>query len=371
MSEQGLMKDGLGPEAVDRIAQVLESVYPEFDSSAFTSDALNGLGNLELKDRVRHLIAVLNAHLPKDFNRTAEILSRVPGHVDLGDEENPLRGFAIWPIIDFVGVHGIDHPDVALPLLKKLTPLFSAEFAIRPFIAAHPSDVLERLEGWVVDPDPHVRRLVSEGTRPRLPWGPRLKVFIEDPQPLIPLLEGLRDDPSEFVRRSVANNLNDIAKDHPDLVCTVCSQWWRSGDGQRKRLVRHALRTLIKNGYPGVFDILGYTKEPKLGNVRLRIARSRILLGENLEFTFAFRSLEPNQRFVVDYAVHFIKANGKTAPKVFKLRNVAVGEGVESEIRKVHRLKPITTRRYYPGEQVLAVQINGREVARAPFHLEV
>ena len=205
------MKDGLGAEAVDRIQRGLSAALPGFEGAAFSAAALDGLEKLELKKRVRHLIEVLRDFLPSDFSDAAAVLSNLKTHWHRGDPGDPLRGFAAWPLIDYVGVHGLENPEVALPLLRELTPLFSAEFAIRPFLLRHTSVTLSFLQRWALDPDDQVRRLVSEGTRPRLPWGMRLKPFMRDPDPVLDLLEVLKDDPSRYVQRSVANNLNDIS----------------------------------------------------------------------------------------------------------------------------------------------------------------
>ncbi len=373
MAESKLFKDRLGRPEVEKIADAIEALHPAFPRSVYVSQAINGLSQLELKARVRHIIEALRSCLPADFEDAAKILYKLPDGFDPGGADHKkhhVKGFTAWPLIDYVGIHGTNHPDVALPLLKRLTPMFSAEFAIRPFIRDDPESTFRELETWLADPDHHVRRLVSEGTRPRLPWGMRLKALVSDPAPILPLLNALKDDSSEFVRRSVANNLNDIAKDHPDLVISICEGWSRGADESRRRLIRRALRTLIKSGHRGVFPLLGFTANPNLEIGLLEIANDRISLGGVLEFELKMRSLAASQRFVVDFAIHFVKANGKTSPKVFKLRNIEARRGEAIVVRKKHPLKRITTRRYYPGEHILAIHINGREVARATFILD-
>lgn len=369
--QKQLFKDRLARPEVERIGNAIAVLHPAFPRADFVDQAVNGLSQLELKARVRHIIGALRSCLPDDFEDAAKILYKLPGVFDPGDPEDPFRGFAAWPLIDYVGIHGTGQPGVALPLLRRLTAMFSAEFAIRSFIRNDPESTFRELKTWLFDPDHHVRRLVSEGTRPRLPWGIRLDALVEDPSPILPLLDALKDDPSEYVRRSVANNLNDIAKDHPDLVVSTCEVWSRGADEARLRLIRHALRTLIKSGHSGVFPLLGFTADPNLEIGQLEISNEKISLGGVLEFELRMRSLAASQRFVVDFAIHFIKANGKTSPKVFKLRNIKAREGEVFVVRKKHALKPITTRRYYSGEHVLAVHVNGREVARRPFVLEV
>ena len=371
MAEQRLMKDGLGPDAVERVAQGLSAAEPGFPIDQFRRMALAGLEKLELKERVHHLIAVMAECLPDDFERCARVLANIPDVFDRGDPDDNLRGFAAWPIIDFVGVHGRAHPEVALPLLRRLTAMFSAEFAIRPFLKDRPNETLETISVWVDDPDEHVRRLVSEGTRPRLPWGERLQGFVEDPTPLIPLLESLRDDPSEYVRRSVANNLNDIAKDHPDLIVELAKGWLVDAPAERAKLIKHSLRTLIKDGNAGAFEALGYPTNPLATVSGLGVRKRRIHLGETLEFQFAIEGGTTAENLILDYAIHFVKSDGRRSPKVFKLRTLEIDAGQSVEVKKRHPLKPITTRRYYQGEHVLAIHVNGSEVARTSFELEV
>ena len=374
------MKDGLGPLAVSRIANCLEHCFTQnkchFDKRLFELDALKDLENNELKQRVKHIISVLRSHFPEEFDQCEPILRAVPLHWDAGDPEDPLRGFAAWPLIDFVSHIGIDAPKAALDLLKTLTPLFSAEFAIRDFLIRHTGVTLEIIKPWLDHPDEHVRRLVSEGTRPRLPWGQHLKQFVHDPKPILPLLDALITDPSLYVRRSVANNLNDIGKDHPSVLLDFCQKWLTETEkassdirGRVTWVVGHATRSLVKQGHPRSFPILGYTAEPKIRIDKLALAQKSLCIGESLEFCIELTSLEPNQRFVLDYAIHYRKANGKLAPKVFKLKNCAPKNEEKLTIRKSQSFKLISTRKFHVGEHILAAHINGVEFARATFLL--
>lgn len=365
-----LMKNGLGMEAVQRIGHAIRSIDSNFASDHFVSSAMHRIGSLELRQRVDCLIELLNQHLPKNFESSANLLEQIPDHWDSGDQNDPLRGFAAWPIIDYVGRHGLDHPVISLELLKRLTPLFSAEFAIRPFLLQHAELTLATMQQWCNDPSDHVRRLVSEGSRPRLPWGQQLKPFIADPTPIFHLLEPLKDDPSEYVRRSVANNLNDIAKDHPQLIIDHCLQWHEEANDNRKWIIRHATRTLVKQGYPGVFTLLGYTDNPQISLTGFELDANSIEIGESLGFCFDLNSdAEIEQQFVVDYAVHYAKANGKTNHKVFKLKNLALAPGETATLTKKHSFRPVTTRKYYAGRHAIEILINGESIARQEFDL--
>ena len=367
-----LMKDGLGAAAVERIAESLNQTVPSFQKKRFIADAIKGIEALELKDRVRHLIGVLNGYLPEDFEETADVLIRLKDNWLPGDPDDNLGGFAAWPIIDYVGGHGLGHPEKALEVLRELTTMFSAEFAIRPFIINHFDTTYSALGTWASDPDEHVRRLVSEGSRPRLPWGQQLPQFIKDPSPIFPLLEKLKDDPSEYVRRSVANNLNDISKDHPETVIARCKKWQKGASKEREWIIRHATRTLVKAGHPDVFGLLGFTDKPKLNVQSLNVSPKTLELGGTLEFCAALHSTaKKKQRVVVDYAIHHMRANGTTSPKVFKFRTLEIEPGKTVELAKRHAIKPITTRKYYAGEHAVEILINGKTFGRAPFTLEL
>jgi len=382
MTEQRLMKDGLGEDAVERIITALALSIPNFPVKQFRKDALNGIETLELKARVHHLIDVLHQYLPDDFEETAALLIKMETHWDYGDENDPLRWFAAWPVTDYVGVHGLEHPEISLNVLKHLTSLFSSEFAIRPFIKRHQAITFEHLKQWCCDQDEHVRRLASEGTRPRLPWGQQLPHFIADPAPVLPLLESLKDDASEYVRRSVANNLNDISKDHPDLVIETCQRWLGSASKEglehketrkdRQWLVRHATRTLVKAGHSDVFALLGFTSDPKVALQSFVLEDAAIGLGESAVFDIVLQSTSSNvQKMVLDYAVHHRKKSGQLTAKVFKLRTLTLQPNASVEVRKAHAFKQITTRKYYSGEHVIELLINGVALGSVNFELSV
>ncbi|MGH1372143.1 MAG: hypothetical protein ACRBBW_08925 [Cellvibrionaceae bacterium] len=370
-----LMKNGLGPAAVERIALALsktESLKYSFDRAAFKQQAIDGLDKLELKQRVQHLIDTLHDFLPREFDQAIDCLLELPQFWDRGDENDPLRGFAAWPIIDYVGCHGLDHPQQSLAALAELTKLFSAEFAIRPFLLKHPEVCHQHFQRWVHHQDEHVRRLVSEGSRPRLPWGIRLKPYVQDPSDNLPWLETLKNDNSLYVRRSVANHLNDISKDHPQVVIELCQSWYPTANDEVKWLIKHALRSLIKSGQPEVFPLLGYSQSVKLKTSQLQLKTPALALGESLNFELTLESdAQSTQTMVVDFALHLVKANGKTAAKVFKWKNISLAPKQTITLEKQHVIKKITTRRYYSGEQMLEITVNGQPIAQKKFTLQV
>lgn len=366
------MKNGLARPAIDRIAAAMVTVFPEFQRARFVRAAMKEIDSLELKERVTHIIRALGTELPDHFPDAAKILCRIPPIWNFSDPDDSIADFAAWPIIDYVAIYGLAHPKISLRALKNLTVLFSAEFAIRPFLLDHPDRAYGTLESWCTHRDEHVRRLVSEGTRPRLPWGIQLKPAVLDPARGLSLLEHLKDDSSLYVRRSVANHLNDIAKDHPEVCITTCQRWSKSASDDRKWIIRHATRTLVKAGRPEVFPLLGFTANPLVNIGKLKLDHNSIRMGESIEFITTLKSTaKKSQRMVIDYAIHHQKANGGMIPKVFKLKELTLAPGESITLSKSHRIKPITTRKYYAGAHAVELLVNGRPTIKAPFTLRI
>ena len=371
-------KNFLNPALVRRAAAALaQAGGAAFDAPRFEHEALQGLEALELKARARHIARALEAALPADFDRAAALLEaslappRPAGEaVPLAADEEPgLRGWIVWPMTEYVAQRGLDTPARALECLHALTQRLTAEWAIRPFIERHPDLTWATLRAWTADPSEHVRRLVSEGSRPRLPWGLQLKGLFADPSPTLPLLRALQDDPSDYVRRSVANHLNDIAKDHPGLVGDWVAAYLPDASPQRRALLRHACRTLVKRGDPRILDLWGLGAAFE-GRVTLRVTPAQVMLGEALEVVVQLQSRAARpQTLEIDYAVHHRRANGSLAPKVFKGWRLTLAPGEHRELRRQHALRPITTRRYYGGEQALDVRVNGTVQASCRFRL--
>jgi 3-methyladenine DNA glycosylase AlkC len=365
-------KHGLGSKAVLRIADNILVVEPTFAKRAFVRDAMTGLEALELKARVMHIAEMLRRHLPNDVVEAIEVLVHAGNSWDKGDPSSNTNSFAAWPVIEFVGVYGVEHFDVAMSALRQLTPLFSAEFAIRPIIEHHQAPALKLLASWTQDPNPHVRRLVSEGTRPRLPWGRQLKKFQQDPRPVLKLLEKLKDDTSEYVRRSVANNLNDITKDHADVVIDVCRRWSKNASTQRQWIIERATRTLVKQGNPEALKLLGFDPHSSVVIEAFTLKPNKLEVGEDLSFSFVLRSTsKQHQSLNIDFAIHHVRQSGARSPKVFKLKTLDLeGKGSISVV-KIYKFRNITTRKYYSGRQALEIFVNGVSHAFAEFELIV
>ena len=358
-------KNFINADIVRAIGARLAAASCGFERRRFERLASRGLEALELKARAMHLADALEATLPADFPAAADVLEAAMR----GDDG--LKGWALWPVGEFVARRGLAHPERALAVLRTLTPRFTAEYAIRPFLVAHPALAFETLQRWASDPDEHVRRLVSEGSRPRLPWGLQLKALISDPSPTLPLIEALLDDPSEYVRRSVANHLNDIAKDHPALVADWLDRHLPDASPARRALLRHASRTLIKRGDARVLQAWGVGR-PLAGTATLRLTPGRVALGASLtlDVTLSARGRKA-QALAIDYAVHHVKANGSTSPKVFKGWMLELPGGQTRTLRKTHAVRPITTRRYFAGTHRVELLVNGRVEADAAFELEM
>ncbi|MDP0498762.1 MAG: DNA alkylation repair protein [Verrucomicrobiota bacterium JB022] len=369
-------KNLFNPDVIRAMARSLERSWADFPRAKFEQIALDGLEELELKARSEQIVKALEATLPDDFAAaTPVLLEALHPHTDGFDRADPeamdhgVNGWAIMPMTEYVGRHGQQHFELALEIERELTKRFSSEFGIRHLIAADPQRAVAVFRGWTNDPNEHVRRLVSEGTRPRLPWGIRLQCFIAEPEMCLPLLEALRDDPSEYVRRSVANHLNDIAKDHPDLVVKIARDWWKKAPAPRKKLLRHALRTLLKQGHSGALELMGH-RAASWDDVQLEILTPTVRVGDKLGFRFRGKLAEPLDSLRLDYTVHYLKANGQLSPKVFRWKvesNVPAGAWVGE---RQHSFKVVTTRRYYPGPHELDIIANGQVVARAKFELE-
>jgi 3-methyladenine DNA glycosylase AlkC len=321
------------------------------------------------------------ATLPQDFAQAADVieaslapplpLDALGEPVALGEAERDagISGWAIWSFGEFVVRHGQEDVPRALRCLHALTQRFSAEFAIRPFIVQHPQTTLDTLARWVDDPSAHVRRLVSEGSRPRLPWGLRLQALVRDPTPTLPLLRALQDDASAYVRRSVANHLNDIAKDHPALVTHWVREHRPDASAARTALLRHASRTLIKQGHGPTLAAWGLGK-PLKGQAELALSASRVAIGDTLGLHVTLRSGSRRaQTLAIDYAVYHVRANGGTSVKVFKGWALTLAPCETRLLDKRHSLRPVTTRRQHPGPHRIDLRINGQVAASAGFEL--
>lgn len=360
----------LSPAVVQAIAAALARAGGQ--AGGFADRATAGLEALEMKARARHIAAALTQALPEGLAARLEMLEamlhpEVEGAGPL--DGRGLRGWAVWPLTMVVAEEGLADPAAALASLRQMTMRFTSEFAVRPFLNADLPGTLAILDRWRDDPNPHVRRWLSEGTRPRLPWGQVLPALVADPRPTLPLLAHLRDDPSDYVRRSVANHLNDIARDNPALAVQVAGDWMTGAPAPRAALLKHAMRGRIKAGDPGALAIFGQAAPQVQAGAPL-IATPAIREGEGLVFSCAITSTSATaQTLTVDYVLHLRKADGSLKPKVFKGTTWDLAPGETRLFRRTHPFRAVTTRVHYPGPQALALRINGQDTPTAAFTL--
>ena len=373
---KNLLNPALVADAAALLQRHAEALGLPFDGERFAALALPGLETLELKARAMQVCDALQATLPAHFETAAALLETALAPASADDAVSPppglhdgLRGWVLWPVGEFIARTGQARPARALAALHALTQRFTAEFAIRPFIVQHPALCFDTFARWQHDPSAHVRRLVSEGSRPRLPWGQRLQALVRDPSRTLPLLRTLQDDRSAYVRRSVANHLNDIAKDHPEIVAAWLHEHLPGAGAERRALLRHASRSLLKQGHAPVLQAWGLGQALQ-GTARLQLAPRRVSLGEAVQLTLTLRSTAAqSQRLAIDYVVHHVKADGRLSPKVFKGWTLELPPGATATLARAHALRAITTRRYHAGRHQIAVQVNGVEVDRGAFTL--
>ena len=365
-----MLKSVFDRSVVDDIAGRIGAVHKTFEREAFVKETAAALGPLELKERSALIARSLARRLPRDFRAALGVLVASLGPDDGGGGIVGFGGFRYLPYNNFVGLHGLEDPDASLDALELFTKYFSAEFDIRSFIVRHPDKTLRRIRRWSRHDDWRVRRLASEGTRPRLPWAPRLPEFVSNPSWVLSLLEGMRSEPHEAVRRSIANSLNDISKDHPDRVLALAEAWLTENNSEAPRVaqIRHALRTLTRKGDARALKLLGVDagNVPRLRTFELRAKRSYI--GGELIFDYQIEA-EREGRYALTYAIHYVKASGRISAKIFRLteKDLAAGEVLSGTKR--HSLRQMTTRRHYPGRHAVELRANGTVLASRGFDL--
>ena len=356
----------LGASAVEGLATCLVLAGHDPRRTKATVAEFDGMALKNRSDLVRD---ALIADLPEPFPAFVGAVNKLVG-------DPACTGWMVWPITEAVAVRATGQRttrafDIGLSLLTELTPRLTSEFALRTMLLADLDRTLAAAHTWTDSPDEHVRRLASEGTRHFLPWARRIPELLRRPEATLPIVDALYRDPSEYVRRSVANHINDLSRHHPDLVVATAARWQGAPDANTGRLVRHALRTLVKKGDPDALALLGFDAPAGVDLIELDVDHT-VTTGDELTFTatLTHSGLTPI-RMVVDYSIGFRKANGALAHKVFKLSTRTIAPGERMRLTKSHSFVPITTRRYHPGRHELAVQVNGRRMGVAQFDLLV
>ncbi|WP_212004763.1 DNA alkylation repair protein [Chitinophaga sp. HK235] len=335
----------------------------KFNAAAFLKDVTEKLESRELNARLRHTSLMLGKHLPQNFSKATDILFRAAPSLK--------TGYTALVLPDFVALYGKAHFDRSMEALKYFTTLGSAEFAIREFLKEDFTRTLKVMHQWAKDDDHHVRRLASEGSRPRLPWSFKLDAIIKDPSLTRGILEALKADESQYVRKSVANHLNDISKDNSSYMLQLV-KGWDADHPHTGWIIKHASRTLIKKGNKDSLSVFNFEKNVKVRPDKFKLSHSAIQLGDTLEFAFQLTSEKSTpQKLVIDYVVHYPKSSGERSQKVFKLKEAVLPPGETMRFSKKQQFKDMTTRKHYAGKHVIAIQVNGKILAEKTFELKI
>ncbi|OLF54586.1 DNA alkylation repair protein [Pseudomonas chlororaphis] len=356
------LKEIFNVERLEHIAEQMLAVYPDFDRPGFLEHAQQDLAELSVMQRLARVSDSLHAVLPADHKANLARLHALAPRLN--------SRFVCMFLPHYVASHGGDDFERSMAALKYFTAFGSSEFAIRPFLASDLPRTLAVLREWALDANEHVRRLASEGCRPRLPWSFRLEAIQADPELAAPILECLKADPSLYVRKSVANHLNDITKDHPDWVLERL-EGWSLDHPHTAWIVRHALRSLIKQGNRRALAIVGAGQAPQVTLHGLRVEPATIRLGERINLSFALESTaDASQRLVVDYAIDYVKASGGTSAKVFKLKTFTLPAKAREPLGRAQHIRELTTRRHYPGRHALHILVNGERLGSTAFEIQ-
>jgi len=351
------------PAFLNDLAAATHNAHPAFAPDDFVTRVCDEQWeSLELKGRMRQITLVLHDMLPADYPTALDILHRVfPALSNYG--------FDMMVFSDFVGLYGLDHWDISIAAFERFTQQMSAEYGVRSFINHDIGRMMAQMLAWTGHESFHVRRLSSEGCRPQLPWAIGVPALRADPTPILPILERLKCDEHEWVRRSVSNNLNDISKDHPDIVVEMAGRWLAEyPTPEMREIINHGLRTLLKRGHPGALALMGFGGDRAFTIKNLTVSPASIPSGGEVTFSFEVESSSDQpQNLMIDYIVYLKRANGGQSPKVFKLSKRVLAPGETITVTRRHSFKPVTTRRYYPGEHAIQIQINGLSSERCAF----
>jgi 3-methyladenine DNA glycosylase AlkC len=355
----GLLKDLYSPAFYKNLANALSAILPSFNKQRFISQIFtDDFSDKELKARMRHTSVVLHTFMPSDFKKTVGILGKLIQQLKTSGSEEDGLAYIFLP--DYIELYGIDDLETSVRALEEVTQFVSCEFAVRPFIIRYENAMMNQMKTWSLHKNYKVRRLASEGSRPRLPWAMAIPELKKDPSPIFPILENLKNDPSEWVRRSVANNINDIAKDHPDLVIDLARKWKGNGK-ETDAIIKHGSRSLLKKGHARILKHYGL----KSKNIRVsvfKIETPNVKIGEHLAFSFAISNLDKKKQTVrLEYGLYYNKSNGQLTRKVFKISERDYEPGVKVKVERNQSFKKITTRVFYPGKHRLSIIVNGEE----------
>jgi 3-methyladenine DNA glycosylase AlkC len=362
------LKEIYSPQYFTQLEEVVSSTVPQFDAGLFRRQIVDQQWQARaLKDRMKHIATVLHQFLPADFAKATPVLMRLIKNLKTSKISKLALAGMFLP--DYIERYGIHHFKEAIQLFEQLTPYSSCEFAIRPFIISHEEQMMGVLLRWSLHENEHVRRLATEGSRPRLPWAMALPKFKKDPSLILPILENLKQDASVYVRKSVANHLNDITKDNPAIVFQLIKNW-KGISKETDAIIKHGCRSLLKQGNPEILGFYGLSSK-ELVLTDFSIATKKIKIGDALQFSFTVSNKGRKSVYTrLEYALYFLRQNGLHGKKVFKVSEKELPGGAAVKITKNHSFRLITTRVYYPGQQFISIIVNGRASAQLPFTLK-
>ncbi|WP_070136921.1 DNA alkylation repair protein [Crocinitomix algicola] len=346
---------------IDSLSKALSEIDQNFHSQGFKNLVFNNdWNNLELKDRTKHIASSINDTLKYAYEHQVALLLKIADR---------FKGYTGTIFPTFVEIFGLDYPEISIQALKEFTKYSTSEFAIRPFIINYP-ETMHTLLKWSKDENYHVRRLASEGCRPLLPWAMKLSAFIEDPSPIIPILENLKNDSEDYVYRSVANNLNDISKNHPDLVLSICSEWVNISK-TTNWVAKHGLRTLLKQGNQKAMKIFGFGAIDSIHIQQFSLNHEKLPIGTEALLNIHINRIKgkEEQKFRFEYIVGYMKKNGVQNEKVFQIKECTLAMNEELKAVKKISFKDLSTRKHYPGMHYIILKINGIKTERINFEL--
>lgn len=352
-------------ESLTALALRIKEVYPSFHVDSFVNDIIDESWDaLELKARMHKITMNIGKQLPADYEQALSVLDKVVASYQSGYND-----FALMCFPDFVEAFGQDeqHLELSIAALERYTSSSSSEFAVRPFIIKYEARMMKQMSIWAKHDNEHIRRLASEGCRPLLPWGQVLTSFKKDPTPVLAILEQLKADPSLYVRKSVANNLNDISKTHPDLVIKIAKNWYGKNE-YTNWIVKHGCRTLLKKGNQEVLNIFGFADADNILVKDFKLSDKAVSIGDSLSFSFTI-SVKQTTKIRLEYGIDYVKANGKRNRKIFQLSEISLKEKQEKQYTKIHSFKERSTRKHYSGIHTITLLINGIERATMDFEV--
>ena len=360
------IKNMFNRDSLSKFAEDIKSVYDSFKTDAFVNSVMDeAWDNLELKDRWRQISTKLGEYLPSDYKKAINVLDKVVKNYDDGWD-----GVFSLVFPDFVEVYGQGEVDwdTSIAALANYTQYGSSEFAVRPFIINHEERMMAQMYEWSKDENEHLRRLASEGCRPALPWGQALPKYKKDPTPVLQILEQLKTDPSPYVRKSVANNLNDISKTHPDLVAKLAKDWYGKSE-LTDWIIKHGCRTLLKKGNRDVLAIFGFDDADAIEVSDFALDRDSTSIGSDITFSFTL-VVKKETKVRLEYGIDYVKANGKRNRKVFQISELTVGENQKKPYSRKHSFENLSTRKHYPGTHSVTLIVNGAERGTLDFELK-